>query len=977
MQAEHEQAGRWRCEWLAGKRGAGAMLQRACCCCWCCCCCCCLCFFFVRVGMLATGLLWVASAAEAVSMRQVAVCNEPFPCLLNRCLLALVLALLYRLRRRKFRSPGTRRAFALLLAIGAACVVVWPCSSPSFCERQRAMLQPGAERSAHSYSVIRASLVVDPSQMSFDIHQPDSPDSLSATLSFLRDTVRIQVKNKRGRKRYQVEGVLSSPLYPEKIHLTETERGLNATWNECQLLLQFKPFLVEILRTGALVLSFNRLHTLSFEEEESDSILASRPRTSVGFDVTFHNSRHLFGLPEHADTFRLRPTLDDRGQPLSDPFRLYNLDITHYPLHSTTGLYGSVPFLVSHTRYQTTGAFFLNSAEMWIDTAYDLEADKSSRGAMSHWMAETGIIDVFLLLGPNPAQVFHQYATLTGFIELPPLFSLAYHQCRHTYSDTRTVASIAAGFDRAEIPLDVLWLDIEHTHDKKYFSWNPNGYSTPLALQSELASQGRKLVAIIDPHIKKEAGYRLFDEAKQQGFFIQTAGGDNFEGACWPGLSSWVDFLNPAARAWWASQFSLAAYQGSSLILFAWNDMNEPSVFGGPEGSLDKDAVHFQGWKHREVHNVYGMWMQAATADGLRLRSTEPHHRPFVLSRSFFAGSQKYGAVWTGDNHSTWEHLRISIPMLLSMSVAGISFAGADIGGFFGSPDTKLLTRWFQLGAFQPFMREHSDKGTRSREPYLFDSATVSRMREAIRLRYSLLPYWYSVFDQCSQTGLPVMRPLWVEFPDDEVAFDEESEFMIGSSLLIAPILFPNEEKRSVYFPGTHSWYDLHSHVRYKAATLVSIDATMDQIPVFLRGGAIIPRKMRAQRSTEAMRHDPFTLIAAVENNTASGFVYVDDYATEEYKQGMFSRRNFKLAPKGSGFVLESRGGMEGRFQSAKFSTSENIEHILILGFPWRPDHVRMGEEKLLWMYESSAMRLSVEVGALPIAADFLIQFSA
>lgn len=449
----------------------------------------------------------------------------------------------------------------------------------------------------------------------------------------------------------------------------------------------------------------------------------------------------------------LKPT---RGEGIQlDPYRLYNLDVFEYELNEVTSLYGTVPLMMSHSETNTVGVFWFNPTETWIDISV------KSNGMNSHWFSEAGIMDIFYLFGPTPHDLFKQYAFLTGTTSLPPLFSIAYHQCRWNYKSEEDVRQVDATFDEYDIPYDVIWLDIEHTDGKRYFTWDKNHFPTPEKMQENIASKARKMVTIVDPHIKRDPNYYIHSEAQAKGsIYVKNSGGDEYEGWCWPGSSSWVDYVNPENRKWWADKFAYSSYQGSSNILFIWNDMNEPSVFNGPEVTMHKDAKHFGDLEHREIHNVYGYYMHMATAQGLISRNEGANERPFVLSRAFFAGTQRYGAIWTGDNAAQWSHLEYSIPMLLSLGIAGITFAGADVGGFFGNPSPQLSVRWYQAAAFQPFFRGHAHLDTKRREPWLFGEPFTSHIRDAIRTRYQLLPYWYTLYYQNYLTGTPTMRPL-------------------------------------------------------------------------------------------------------------------------------------------------------------------------------------------------------------------------
>jgi alpha 1,3-glucosidase len=708
-------------------------------------------------------------------------------------------------------------------------------------------------------------------------------------------------------------------------------------------------------------------------------------------DVVFPGSQHFYGIPEHATNLHLKPTLGENDE----PYRLYNLDVFEYELDNPMALYGSIPFLISHSTKRTAGVFFHNSAEMWIDINYSTAQDgggifRSLLGlfgyqenekeggdaipqAESHWIAESGVLDMFIVLGPKPADVFQQYSALTGKTYLPPLFSLAYHQSRWNYNDQADVSTVNAKFDEFDIPLDVIWLDIEHTDGKRYFTWDTAKFPDPKAMLQEVGEKGRLMVTIVDPHIKRASGYRIHEDAQRLGYYVKNKERNDYDGWCWPGSSSWLDFMDPVIRSWWSDQFSFDKYEGSAINLYTWNDMNEPSVFNGPEVTMHKDNKHYGGWEHRDVHNIYGMWQQAATADGI-VRRSGGAERPFVLSRAFFAGSQKYGAIWTGDNTADWNHLRLSVPMILSINVAGLPFAGADMGGFFGNPDRELLIRWYQAGAFQPFMRAHAHLDTKRREPYLYDKADMLIMREAVRTRYTFLPYWYTLFHNAHVTGMPVVRPLWVEYPGEEEHFSEQETYLVGSDLLVAPVLRPNTNYVTVKFPGSQPWYDINTFAFYAAPSSNSIYAPLEKIPVFQRGGSIIPRKMRVRRSSSLGASDPFTLYAALDSNgNAQGELYVDDYHTHLYSGGQFILRKFSIKKNGNEFSFRASGAPNGHYQTAEW-----IERIVVVGLTNQVSSVSVStngsaSKQLTFEYDNKSKVLVIKKPSDNIALDFVL----
>jgi mannosyl-oligosaccharide alpha-1,3-glucosidase len=673
------------------------------------------------------------------------------------------------------------------------------------------------------------------------------------------------------------------------------------------------------------------------------------------------------------------------------------LDVFEYELDSEMALYGAVPFMVAHGPKQTTGLLWLNAAETWIDITKPNATTAASSGGMfdwilgkgegrdpafpsrveTHWFSESGALEFFLLPGPRPIDVTTQYGYLTGGQQLPPSFAIGYHQCRWNYINEADVATVNKGFEEHNLPMDVLWLDIEHTDNKKYFTWHTHQFPTPDKMQQDIKSYGRKMVTIIDPHIKREDGYYIHSEATNKGLYVKNVDNQgDYEGWCWPGSSSWLDFFRPEVRQWWAEQYSLDKYKGSTNILYTWNDMNEPSVFNGPEVTMHKDAKHLGGqFEHRDVHNQYGFYMQMATVSG-QLQRDSHRTRAFVLTRSFFVGSQRYGAVWTGDNTASWGHLKASIPMILSLNIAGIQFAGADVGGFFNNPDAQLLTRWYQAGAFSPFFREHAHIDTKRREPWLFGEPYLSIIREALRLRYSLLPYWYTLFEDASRTLTPVNRPLWFEFPSDSSTFGLEEDFLVGPHLLVHPITDADTNSAQVFLPSGSVWYDWYSHERHVGqGSKVTINSPLERIPILIRGGGIIPLKTRARRSTAAMVNDPYTLVVALDDvhKSAKGSLYTDDGESFAFQKGQFIRRHFTFTTEGSSASLSS--AIEGTWAS-----TNTVERIVVLGVDKAPSKIAVSaagvDRQFEFDYDAASKTLTVRKPNTKISEQWTVHFS-
>ncbi|XP_065942611.1 neutral alpha-glucosidase AB isoform X2 [Magallana gigas] len=698
---------------------------------------------------------------------------------------------------------------------------------------------------------------------------------------------------------------------------------------------------------------------------------------SVGIDVSFPGFENVYGIPEHAESMALKTTKD------TDPYRLFNLDVFEYELYNPMALYGSVPVMWAHNEKSTVGIYWNNAAETWIDIRSttadknffskiaDLVKGNTEMAQMdTHWFSESGVIDIFVMLGPRPKDVFKQYAALTGSTELPPLFAIAYHQCRWNYNDQDDVRNVDANMDSFDIPYDVIWLDIEHTNGKRYFTWDAHKFPSSKDMINGVAVKGRKMVTIVDPHLKRDDNYNVYTDAKNRDMMVKGGGGEEYEGWCWPGSSSWPDFINPEVRNWWASKFQYSEYGGSTPDLYIWNDMNEPSVFNGPEITFHKDVQHYGGTENRDVHNLYGFYVQKATAEGILMRSNN-EQRPFVLTRAFFAGSQRFGAVWTGDNMGEWSHLKVSNPMLLTLNLAGITFSGADVGGFFRNPDHELQTRWYQAGSFQPFFRAHAHIDTKRREPFLLPEENMKIVREAIRKRYTYLPFWYTLFYHGFRSGETVMSPLWVTYPEDKSTFEMDDEYLLGSSLLVKPITEQGSVGTSVYFPGKDEvWYDIDTYQSYAGSQNTYVNAPLDKIPVFQRGGSIVPRKMRVRRSSSLMASDPFTLIICLDKQgEASGDLYADDYKSFAYRRGEYIHRTFSFKNN----IFQSSNADP----SGKGSTKEWVEKLIIVGYPKAATSVHItvdgNSQSLHHSYDSNSRVLTVRKPEVNIAKDFTI----
>lgn len=548
--------------------------------------------------------------------------------------------------------------------------------------------------------------------------------------------------------------------------------------------------------------------------------------------------------------------LDKRGMHLT----FWNTDVVpHHP--DTDPLYVSIPFFIGLRDGVAWGLFLDESWRSEVDVARD---DPS----VLRWDSSGPELDVYLIAGPDIATVVERFTALAGRTPLAPLWALGHQQSRWGYESEREIRAVLEGYQRHGLPLDAIYTDIDYQDAYKVWRWDKSRYPNPVKLVQDAAQIGVKIIPIIDPGVKVEAGYSVYEEARAQDFLVRLDRGDVLVGEVWPRPAVYPDFTRSEVRDWWGEQHK--AFTDIGIAGF-WNDMNEPSCFslqdtsggfttdgnlsdgvGRIEGkTLPYDARHGEK-RHLEVHNVYGLTMCQSTREVLERLA--PTKRPFVLTRAGFAGVQRYSAVWTGDNSSYWAHLEQSVAMLLGLGLSGVAFTGADIGGFAGDATPELLTRWYQLGVFYPLMRNHSAKGTIHQEPWRFGDEALQLVRESLDRRYRLLPTLYTLMLEAAQSGLPVLRPLVMLDQSDLECLNANDQLMFGDALLVAPVVRPNTTKRMVYLPRGH-WLEFHN---FKAGAVLNggrhviADAPLDVTPIYLRSGTAIALTAPAKHTTDA-----------------------------------------------------------------------------------------------------------------------------
>lgn len=566
----------------------------------------------------------------------------------------------------------------------------------------------------------------------------------------------------------------------------------------------------------------------------------------------------------------------------------------------TDEMYQAIPFYIALRPGLAYGVFF--NTTFW--SQFDIGAQQPG---VLQLKTQSPELDYYLIYGPEIPQILATYTELTGRMPLPPKWALGYHQCRWSYESETIIRELAKEFRERKIPCDVIHLDIDYMRGYRVFTWSPKRFPNPKPLLKDLQDSGFKAVTIIDPGVKyePEADYFVFDEGIKNDYFVRKANGQLFHGYVWPEKSVFPDFLRPEVRQWWGD---LQQHLTEIGVAGIWNDMNEPAIddrpFGdqgnkiwfpldAPQGPAEERSTH------AETHNLYGLMMARASFEGLQ--RSRPQARSFVLTRSGFAGVQRWSSVWMGDNQSSWEHLELSLPMLCNMGLSGVAFVGCDIGGFAGNATAELFARWMQVGMLYPLMRGHSAMSTARHEPWVFGERVENICREYINLRYQLLPYFYTLFWEAATTGAPILRPLLYHFPNDCRTYQLYDQVLLGSSLMAAPVDRPGVEHRSVYLPeGT--WYNWWTGECHQGPAHILAEAPLERMPLYVRSGAIIPMGPVKQFVEENI---PDALRIRIWPGVGEGTVYEDDGHSFDYEQGLWATTTYKVFWEGKNIIVE------------------------------------------------------------------------
>ncbi|WP_109831165.1 glycoside hydrolase family 31 protein [Reichenbachiella versicolor] len=613
-------------------------------------------------------------------------------------------------------------------------------------------------------------------------------------------------------------------------------------------------------------------------------------------------------LGEQVTTYKkLQPNekfvgLGEKTGPLNKRGRGYqnwNTDHFGYGVESDP-IYSSIPFYIGIHDQGAYGIFFNNSHK----THFNFGA---SNNRFSSFAADSGDMDYFFIHQKSVTEIVQAYSRITGKMTMPPKWSLGYQQCRYSYYPDTEVLNTAQTFRDKEIPADTIVLDIHYMDKYKIFTWDKERFPNPEVMIKNLKNMGFKVVVMCDPGIKNESGYHTYEDGVEKDVFIKYPDGQYYEGEVWPGWCHFPDFTKPEARRWWADQ--LKQYTAIGIEGF-WNDMNEIATWG----NMLPDMIDFdfdgEGATSRQARNVYGMMMAKSTMEGAQENLNGK--RPFNLTRSGFAGIQKYAAVWTGDNIASDEHMMLGMRMLTNMALSGVSFAGFDAGGFIGNASEALFARWVSMAAFTPFFRGHSNVNTKSSEPWTYGEHTEEISRNYISLRYRMMPYIYSTFYESSTDGTPINRSLVLVDPQDDVIYQEqyENEFLFGQSLLVAPTPSTKDIEK-IYLPeGT--WFDFFTDQSYAGQSEHLIECPTEKLPVFAKASSIIPIQSKVQSNQE--KPNETLEIHLYKGDKKNSFIYYeDDGESYEYQFDQYYKREITYSPKDSALTF---GHIEGDYQS-------------------------------------------------------------
>ncbi|WP_077623082.1 glycoside hydrolase family 31 protein [Sediminibacillus massiliensis] len=691
---------------------------------------------------------------------------------------------------------------------------------------------------------------------------------------------------------------------PMQVEMEESESTFTLRTNKLTIEMNKQPFRLKVMDSDKRILL-----------NEKEIGMGSGNAGEVICYKTMEADDHFYGFGEKSGF------LDKRGE----KYEMWNTDVfaPHNP--ETDPLYESIPYFMTLRNGRAHGVFF--------DNTYRTFFDMKTIDEVYSFMAEGGQLDYYIFAGPAPKDVLEQYTWITGRMPLPPKWALGYHQSRYSYETEQEVRELADTFREKDIPVDVIYLDIHYMNGYRVFTFDKDRFPEPKKLIEDLRESGIRIVPIVDPGVKKDPEYAIYQQGITDDLFCKYLEGNVYFGDVWPGVSAFPDFTDEKVRDWWGQNHKFYTDMGIEGI---WNDMNEPAVFNETK-TMDTEVMHKNDGSpetHRALHNVYGLLMGKATYEGLKEQLNGK--RPFLLTRAGYAGVQRYAAVWTGDNRSFWEHLQMSLPMCMNLGLSGVAFTGPDVGGFAHDANAELLTRWTQVGAFTPYFRNHSAIGTLYQEPWRFGETHGELIKKYIELRYKWMPQLYSVFREASEKGLPVMRPLFMEFPEDEKTYRISDQFMIGNNVLVAPVMAPGVTDRAVYLPEGE-WTDYLTGDQYEGGKAHLVHAELDHLPIFVRKGTAIMEGNVVPSMDTKQTDLTLHVYASRKNDRYQYTFYDDDGETFSYENGSYKQLDIEIQCGQEGVnidVINQTGSYKAPYEQIKVEVHglEDTQQVTVNG---------------------------------------------
>jgi alpha-glucosidase len=612
----------------------------------------------------------------------------------------------------------------------------------------------------------------------------------------------------------------------------------------------------------------------------------------------------------------------------------WNTDNPNYDNNSDP-IYASIPFYMGIHHNLNYGIFLDNSYR----TIFNFGA---SSDRFSFFSADDGEMDYYFIYHTKLADIITSYTWLTGRMQMPPMWALGYQQCRWSYTPDNEVLGIARTFREKNIPIDVIYLDIDYMDAYKIFTQNPKTFSNPQKLLTDLKALNFRLAVIVDPGIKVEKGYQAYEEGIKNDYFVKYPDGKFWTAQVWPGWCHFPDFTKPTVRTWWGEKFK--GYVDLGVEGF-WNDMNEIATWGQQPPSLIEFDREGSKTTYRQAKNIYGMQMARSTFEGTKKLMNG--RRPLIITRAGFAGLQRYTSIWTGDNHATDHHMMLGVRLVNSLGLSGVSFTGSDVGGFQGNATPELFARWITLGAFTPFYRSHSSMNTASAEPWVFGENVEAISRNYIQLRYNLLPYVYCGMRQSTINGLPMNRSLAIGYTYDDKVFDPafQNQFLFGPSMLVIPV---ESDKQLVkaYLPEGN-WFDFYTDEKFDGMKVINAECPVEKLPVFVKSGSIIPMQSPVMFADQKPSDTLFVHLYKDDGKVDLSFdYYEDDGTTYQFEAGDFYLREIIYKAAINEVVIKAKEGKsESKFKKIQlvFHGFDEIENIVKLaGKPVKIEYLKM-----------------------------------